>query len=62
MIKRNWRLENCFFFCIQFLIEYKIMDKMHNKEIRIYYNSWFHLRFTDSIDNETIETLSKISL
>lgn len=38
------------------------MDKMHNKEIRIYYNSWFHLCFTDSIDNETIETLSKISL
>lgn len=34
---------------------------MHNKEIRIYYNSWFYLRFRDSIDNETIETLSKIS-
>lgn len=51
-----------FCFCIQFLIEYEIINKTYNKETRIYYNSWFHLRFIDFIDNKTIETLSKISL
>lgn len=37
--KKKLTIRKLFFFCIQFLIEYKIMDKMHNKEIRIYYNS-----------------------
>lgn len=60
--KKKLTIRKLFFFCIQFLIEYEIINKMHNKEIRIYYNSWFHLRFRDSINNETIETLSKISL
>lgn len=37
--KKKLTIRKLFFFCIQFLIEYEIINKMHNKEIRIYYNS-----------------------